>query len=720
MGENCKVEVEIGDRPLSLEAQWLANQANGAVVVRQGDSIVLVTACASPEARADVDFLPLTCEFEERLYAVGKIPGGFFRREGRPSERAITFARMMDRPIRPLFPPTLRNEVQVIALPLCADPLNPPDVLAVLGASAALLISDIPFEKPIGVVRVSKENGDFIVNPPSLAVLEKQFNLVVAGTKERILMLEFEGKEAKEEEILKAVEFARPYIDALIDLQLQLREKVGKEKGDYYTIVNFSEEVKSAVWAFKEKVKSAIFVKQKEEREEAMKRVREEILEALSEDFPGEEAGINLAIEALEEEIVREEALERGIRPDGRRLEEIREVECEVGILPRVHGSGLFRRGQTQVLTSATLGAMEEVQRLEGILEEEFKRFMHQYNFLPFSVGEVRPLRGPSRREVGHGALVEKALENIVPPEKEFPYAIRLVSEVLESNGSTSMASVCASSLALMDAGVPIQKAVAGISIGMVSKGEEFRLLTDIQGIEDKYGDMDFKVAGTRDGITAIQLDVKNEGLTDEMISSALQRAREVRHHILDIMEETIPAPRTTLSPYAPIVLSLTIPKEKIPLVIGSGGQTIRKIIAETDSKIDIQEDGTVYITAPSLEQGESAKRRIQGIVTEVKPGEVYTGKVVSITPMGANVEILPGKEGFLHISQISTKFTERVEDVLQVGDEVLVKVDAVEPSGKILLTRKKLFASLPKERELERKPQRENISQRGKRSNRR
>ncbi|MBC7330593.1 polyribonucleotide nucleotidyltransferase [bacterium] len=716
--ESTAVEREIGGRPLIIETGWLAGQANASVVLKEGESVVLVTVCSSPETREDIDFLPLTCEFEERLYAVGKIPGGFFKREGRPSERAITYARMMDRPIRPLFPKGLRNEVQIIAIPLCADPLNPPDILAVLGASAALTLSDIPFNGPIGVVRVSKENGNFIINPPSLAVLEKKFNLVVAGTRERIVMIDFEGSEPSEEEIVSAIEFAQPYIQALIDMQLELREKCGKNKSDAYTILSYSDEIKSAVLNYEKELWEAIFIEDKKEREKAMKEAEEKIKEELSANYPEQVKEIPLAIEAVEEEIVRREILENGRRPDGRKPEDIREIECQVGLLPRVHGSALFRRGQTQVLTTATLGALEEVQRLEGILEEESKRFMHQYNFPPFSTGEVRPLRAPTRREVGHGFLAERALEQVIPPEKEFPYAIRLVSEVLESNGSTSMASVCASSMALMDAGVPVRKAVAGISIGMVSEGEKFVLLTDIQGIEDRFGDMDFKVAGTRDGITAIQLDVKNEGLTSEMISATLQRAKEVRHYILDKMDATISAPRETISPYAPLVLSITIPTDKIALVIGSGGQTIRKIVAETDAKIDIQDDGTVYITAPSIEKGEAARDKILGIVSEIKPGEVYTGKVKSISPSGAVVEILPGKEAFLHISQISTRPIKKVEEVLQVGDEILVKVESVEPSGRITLTRKKLFLPVG-QKPVGRRPQRSNPPKRRPSSNR-
>lgn len=713
------VEKEIGGRPLIIETGWLAGQANASVLVKEGESVVLVTVCSSLETREDVDFLPLTCEFEERLYAVGKIPGGFFKREGRPSERAITYARMMDRPLRPLFPQGLRNEVQIIALPLCADPFNPPDILAVLGASAALTLSDIPFNGPIGVVRVGKENGDFIINPPSLAVLEKKFNLVIAATKERVVMLDFEGSEASEEEIVSAIQFAYPHIQALIEMQLELRERYGKEKRADYTILSYSEEIKEAVHRYREELMSALYIQDKKTREEELKKVEEKIKGELEGLYPEKGKEISLAIEAVEEEIVRKEIMEKGRRPDGRGPEDIREIECQVGLLPRVHGSGLFRRGQTQVLTAATLGALEEVQKLEGILEEESKRFMHQYNFPPFSTGEVRPLRAPSRREIGHGFLAERALEQVIPPEKEFPYAIRLVSEVLESNGSTSMASVCASSLALMDAGVPVRKAVAGISIGMVSEGERFTLLTDIQGIEDRFGDMDFKVAGTRDGITAIQLDVKNEGLTEEMISSSLNRAKEVRHIILDKMDEVISVPRESISPYAPLVISVSIPPDKIALVIGSGGQTIRKIVAETDSKIDIQEDGTVYITAPNMEKGTAAKDRILGIVSEVRPGDVYTGKVTSISPTGAMVQILPGKEAFLHISEISTRPIKKVEEVLQVGDEILVRVENVEPSGRIILTRKKLFSPLS-QRTGGRKVQRGNTGQRGKGSGRR
>lgn len=710
--EVAKAERDIGGRPLIIETGWLARQANASVLVKEGDSVVLVTVCSSPETREDMDFLPLTCEFEERLYAVGKIPGGFFKREGKPSERAITYARMMDRPLRPLFPQGLRNDVQVIALPLCADPLNPPDILAVLGASAALTLSDIPFNGPIGVVRVSKENGEFIINPPSLAVLEKKFNLVIAATRERVVMLDFEGNEAKEEDIVAAIEFAQPYIQSLIDMQIELREKAGKEKSEHYTIITCPDEIKEAVRQRYDELVSAIFIEDKKEREIAMKEVEEKLIQELGELFPEQTKAIALAIEEVEEEIVRKEIMEKGRRPDGRAPEDIREIECQVGVLPRVHGSGFFRRGQTQVLTVATLGALEEVQKLEGILEEESKRFMHQYNFPPFSTGEVRPLRGPSRREIGHGFLAERALEQVIPSEKEFPYAIRLVSEVLESNGSTSMASVCASSLALMDAGVPVRKAVAGISIGMVSEGDKFKLLTDIQGIEDRFGDMDFKVAGTRDGITAIQLDVKNNGLTQEMVSATLERAKEVRHYILDKMDEIMPAPRESISPYAPLVISITIPKDKIALVIGSGGQTIRKIVADTDAKIDIQEDGTVYITAPTFEQGEAARDRILSIVSEIKPGDVYTGKVTSISPTGAMVQILPGKEAFLHISQISTKPIKKVEEVLQVGDEILVRVESVDPSGRITLTRKKLFSPTG-QKQVGRSSQRSNPKQR-------
>lgn len=689
----AKAEAALGSVKVLFETGHLARQAGGAVVVRSGDTLVLVTATASEEPQEDVGFLPLFCDFEERLYAVGRIPGGRMKREGRPSDEAILTSRLIDRPIRPLFPQGLRNEVQIIALPLSVDQDHPPDVLAVTGASAALALSNIPFPDLVGAVRVGRVDGQFVVNPTWTQAEEGDLDLVVAGTKTSIVMLEASAKEVPEEDIASAIEFAHEHIRALIAAQEQLAAEAGKPKTDF-PLFSVAEELVVAVRERAgERIREAIQEPDKASREAGLQLVINEVVSALAPDFPGREAELAEAANQVIKEVIRSLILDEGRRPDGRTPEEVRPITAEVGVLPRAHGSGLFTRGQTQVLTVATLGSPGEGQKLEGLeLAALEKRFMHYYNFPPFSVGEVRALRGPGRREVGHGALAERALLPLIPDENAFPYTIRLVSEVLESNGSTSMGAVCASSLALFDAGVPMRKAVAGVAMGLITRGEQYCVLTDIQGMEDFKGDMDFKVAGTADGITAIQMDVKIPNLSVEILRHALQQAKQARIHILSKMLECIPAPRPQLSEHAPRIFILEIHPDKIGEVIGPGGKIIKKITAETGATIDIEQDGRVYITSVEAKGGELARKMIDDITREVRVGETYLGKVVGIQPFGAFLEILPGREGMVHISELANRRVSRVEDVLKIGDEVMVKVIDVDPSGKIKLTRKGLL----------------------------
>lgn len=691
---------ELGGRPLVLEFGELAQQANGSVLVRYGDTVVLVTATMSKEPRQGIDFFPLLVDYEERMYAKGKIPGGWGRREGKPSEEAILSARMIDRPLRPLFPDGFRNDVQVVVTVMSVDNNNSPTIAALIGASAALHVSDIPFAGPVAGIKVGLVDGEYIVNP-TLAQCEKSLlDLTVAGTKDAVMMVEAGAKEVTEEQALGAIMFAHDYIKELCLLQEEIRAEIGKPKVE---VPLFEPEPEMEQWVrdfATERLKLALRAADKQEREQAIDTVREQLNEAYIETF-GEEIfaekakDVGVVFDSLMKHEVRRSIIVDGIRPDGRKPDEIRPISCKVGILPRAHGSGLFTRGQTQVLTVCTLGLKSDEQLLDNLSDEESKRYIHHYNFPAFSVGEVRPIRGPGRREIGHGALAERALLPVVPSEDEFPYTIRLVSEVLESNGSTSQASVCGSSLALMDAGVPIRKPVAGIAMGLVKYGDQFAILSDIQGIEDALGDMDFKVAGTRDGITALQMDIKISGVSREILQLALEQARKGRLFILDKMEEAIKAPRPELSRYAPRIITMEIPVDKIRDVIGPGGKTIRKIIEQTGVAIDIEDDGRVYIASTDGAGGEQAKLMIERYVKDVEVGASYLGTVKRIVNFGAFVEILPGKEGLVHISQLAHGRVKKVEDVVNVGDQIMVKVIEIDRQGRINLSRKEL---LPKE----------------------
>jgi len=691
---------ELGGRPLVLEFGELAKQANGSVLVRYGDTVVLVTACMSKEPRQGIDFFPLLVDYEERLYAVGRIPGGWGRREGKPSEEAILSARMIDRPLRPLFPDGFRNDVQVVVTVLSVDNNNSPTIAGLIGASAALHISDIPFAGPVAGIKVGLVNGEYVVNPTLAQCEQSILDLTVAGTKDAIMMVEAGAQEVTEEQALGAIMFAHDYIKELCALQEEIRAEIGKPK---VAVTLFEPEPEMEQWVREfamERLKLALRAQDKQEREQAIDAVREQLNEAYVEAF-GEEIfaekakDVGVVFDALMKNEVRRAIIEEGIRPDGRKLDEIRPITCKVGILPRTHGSGLFTRGQTQVLTVCTLGLKSDEQLLDNLSAEDSKRYIHHYNFPAYSVGEVKPMRGPGRREIGHGALAERALLPVVPKEDEFPYTIRLVSEVLESNGSTSQASVCGSTLALMDAGVPIRKPVAGIAMGLVKWGDQFAVLTDIQGLEDALGDMDFKVAGTRDGITALQMDIKIKGVTRDILQKALEQARRGRLFILDKMAEAINEPRAELSPYAPRIITMEIPVDKIRDVIGPGGKTIRKIIEQTGVAIDIEDDGRVYIASTDGSGGEKAKMLIESYVKDVEVGATYLGTVKRIMNFGAFVEILPGKEGLVHISQLAHGRVKKVEDVVNIGDEIMVKVIEIDRQGRINLSRKEL---LPKE----------------------
>jgi polyribonucleotide nucleotidyltransferase len=679
----------LAGRSLSVEIGHVAKQADGAALVRYGDTVVLVTACCSDQPREGIDFFPLTVDYEERLYAVGKIPGGFIKREGRPSEKAILSARLIDRPIRPLFPQGFRNDVQVVSLVLSVDQDNSPQIAALLGASVALSVSDIPFDGPIAGVVVGLVDGEFVLNPTVAQEEVSELHLTVAGKKDAIMMVEAGAKEVEEETILKALAFGHEAIQELVRFQEEIVKKVGKEKRQV-TLYQVSEELELAVREYATtKLIEALQEPEKLRREENLNEVEEDTVLALSETFPEQEKDIREVVHQLTKEQVRKMILDRGIRPDGRGLDEVRPITVEIGLLPRVHGSGLFTRGQTQVLTNLTLGAVGDEQILDGLGVEESKRFMHHYNFPPYSVGETRPIRGPGRREIGHGALAERALEPMIPSESEFPYTIRLVSEVLESNGSTSMASVCGSTLALMDGGVPIKAPVAGVAMGLIKGEESFAVLTDIQGLEDAMGDMDFKVAGTAQGINALQMDIKVPGITIDILREALDQARRGRLFILDKMLEVIDKPRENLSPYAPRMITMEIDPDKIRDVIGPGGKTIRKIIEETGVQIDIEDDGRVFITAVDENAARRAEEKIRMLTRDVEVGGIYVGRVTRIMNFGAFVEILPGKEGLVHISQLARERVARVEDVVHVGDEVVVKVTEIDRQGRINLSRK-------------------------------
>ena len=685
----------LAGRDLIITIGKVAEQANGACLVQHGDTVVLVTATASKEPREGIDFFPLSVDFEEKLYAVGKIPGGFIKREGRPGDKAILTSRLIDRPIRPLFPEGYRNDVQIIATVLSVDQDHTPDILGMIGSSIALSISDIPFNGPTASVLIGLIDGEFVINPNADEREKSEMHLVVSGTKDAIMMVEAGANELPESIILEGILFAHEEIKKLCEFIEEIQREVGKEKQEF-PIFKPEEEIEKEVREFaSEKLIAAIQTFEKQEREENIENVKEETYENFIEKYPENEKDIHEVLEEIIKEEVRRLIVEEGIRPDNRKADEIRPINCEVGFLPRTHGSGLFKRGQTQVLTVATLGASSDVQIIDGIGEEEYKRYMHHYNFPPYSVGDTRVLRGPGRREVGHGALAERALEPVIPSVEEFPYTIRLVSEVLSSNGSSSQASVCGSTLALLDAGVPIKSPVAGIAMGLIKEGENIVILSDIQGLEDHLGDMDFKVAGTRDGITAIQMDIKISGIDRNILENALSKAREGRLFILDKMNEAISQPRESLSPYAPRILTMEVHPDKIRDIIGPGGKMINKIIDETGVKIDIEDDGRVSIAADNIENGERAIELINKVIKNVEVGEIYMGNVVKIVPFGAFVEVLNGKEGLLHISNIAHERINNVDDVLKVGDEILVKVIEIDNQGRINLSRK---AVLPKE----------------------
>ncbi len=678
----------LAGRTLTFETGKLAQLASGSVLVRYGDTAVMATATMSAKPREGIDFFPLSVDYEEKLYAVGKIPGGFIRREGKPSEKAILASRVIDRPIRPLFPSDLRNDVTVITTVMSVEQDNSPEIAAMIGASAAISISDIPFAGPIAGVQVGLVDGEIIINPTLEQRAKSTLQLTVAGTANKVNMIEAGAHEVPEDIMMKAILAAHEEIKKICAFISEVAAEIGKPKREYQHIVveeSLFEEIRAE---FSDKVKAALDTNDKTVRDERLKPVYEEVY-AKYEGTDVTPEAIDAVMYKLQKYIVRRWILDEGRRVDGRGLNDIRPLAAEVALLPRVHGSGLFTRGQTQVMSVVTLGAMGDQQMLDGIDTEEYKRYMHHYNFPSYSVGETRPSRGPGRREIGHGALAERALEPVIPSEEEFPYAIRVVSEVLSSNGSTSQGSVCGSTLALMDAGVPIKAPVAGISCGLVTEGDRFITMTDIQGLEHFFGDMDFKVAGTKDGITAIQVDIKIDGLTPEIIERALMQTREARIKILDeIMLPCIGESRPQLSPYAPKIMTMTIDVDKIRDVIGTGGKVIQKIIAETGVKIDIEDDGRVYIATIDQEAGEKAMRIIKGIVSDVEPGQEFTGKVVRIMNFGAFVEFLPGKDGLVHISKLDRKRVEKVEDVVQIGDTIDVRVIEIDKMGRINLAR--------------------------------
>ena len=681
----------IGAGTLTFEGGRLAQQANGAVLARYGDTVVLVTATMS-KPRAGIDFFPLTIDLEERLYARGKIPGSFFRREGRPSTHATLIARLTDRPIRPLFPKGFRNEIQIIITPLSSDQENPFDVLALIGASTALSISDIPFEGPIGATRMGYVDGEFVVNPTYDQLESSKLDLIVAGSKDGVVMMEAGASEVSEDVVLEAIKRAQDVNGEVIELQEELVRSLGKPKVGFDSEAYPEELDRKIEGALNGRLASALASSNGTGNQSAqLDALKAELVDELGEEFKGGEIG--QAFEALLEKEFRARILGGGDRPDGRGLTEIRPISCDVGLLPRTHGTGLFTRGETQVLAVATLGSVGDAQKLDTLAPEESKRFMLHYNFPPYSVGEVRRVGSPGRREIGHGALAEKALSPVIPSADEFPYTLRVVSEILSSNGSTSMGSVCASTLALMDAGVPIKTPIAGISVGLVTGDDgQYMTLTDIQGLEDHVGDMDFKVAGSREGITAIQLDIKVKSIGFDVIEDALAQAREARLFILDKIRDTISEVRPDLSPYAPRLVRITIPVDKIGAVIGPGGKTIRGIVEATGATVDVENDGTVTIGATDGEASDRAIEMIKNLTREIAVGEIFTGKVVKIMNFGAFVELTPGKDGMVHISELADYHVPTVEDVVALGEEITVIVLDIDPTGRIKLSRRALL----------------------------
>ena len=686
-------EMELGGRTLTIEYGKMAKQANGAVLVRYGDTVVLVTATASSAPREGVDFFPLTVDYEEKMYAAGKIPGGFIKREGRPSSDAVLCARLIDRPIRPLFPDGFRNDVQIVATVLSVEQDNPPEIAAMIGASCALTVSDIPFMGPIAGVRVGYVDGAFVINPTEAQRAVSELNLTVAGSHDAVMMVEAGANELSEEIVLDAILFGHAEIRRLVEFQNDIRSACGKEK-IAPAIFAVSEELELKVRAYaEERLDAATRNSDKLARDADISAIKAETVEHFVEEYPDVAKEIGQILYKIEKGIVRHMITHEKIRPDGRALDEVRPVSCEVGILPRTHGSGLFTRGQTQVLTVTTLGSIGDEQIIDGLGPETTKHYLHHYNFPGYSVGEARPMRSPGRREIGHGALAERALFPMIPSIEDFPYTIRLVSEILESNGSSSMGSVCGSTLSLMCAGVPIKRPVSGVAMGLVRDGDDYSILTDIQGMEDALGDMDFKVAGTSKGITAIQMDIKIAGITRDILASALAQAKEGRAFILEKMLACIDKPAEDLSPYAPRVETIAIDIDKVRDVIGTGGKVIRQLNEESGAKVDVDGDkGIVYIMSPNMEAMERARKRIEEIVREVEVGEVYTGRVTRFLKFGAFVELLPGKEGLCHISQLAKHRVENVEDVVKIGDQLEVKVVEIDEKGRINVSHKALL----------------------------
>ncbi len=693
-------ETTLAGRPLVVETGKMAQLANGSCLVRYGDTVVMAAATASAKPREGVDFFPLSVDYEEKLYSVGKIPGSFIKREGKPTEAAILASRCIDRPMRPLFPKDLRNDVSIVTTVMSVEQDNSPEIAAMVGAATAVAISDIPFNGPVASVFVGLIDGEPVINPTVEQREKSTVELTLSATMDKVVMIEAGAKEVPEDQMLKAIFAGHEACKELCKFIQSIADEIGKKEKIQYTPVVVAEDVYEATKeAVIDRIKWALDTDDKNVRDEQLAVVIEEAHAKLDEQFPERESEIDDAIYKLQKYVVRRWILDEGKRVDGRNLNQIRPLAAEVGILPRAHGSGMFTRGQTQVLTVATLGSISENQILDGIDEEETKRYMHHYNFPSYSVGETRPSRGPGRREIGHGALAERALVPVIPSVEEFPYAIRLVSEVLSSNGSTSQGSICGSTLALMDAGVPIKEPVAGISVGLVTEEDRFVTMLDIQGLEDFFGDMDFKVGGTKNGITAIQVDIKIDGLTPEIIKEAFEKTKQARHYILDeVMLKAIPETRPSVSKYAPKIIQFKIDVEKIREVIGPGGKVIQKIIADTGVKIDIEEDGSVFISTPDDEAGNKALEIIKGIVAEPEVGTIYKGKVTKIMDFGAFVEFLPGREGLVHISKLDTKRVEKVTDVVTEGDEIMVKLVEIDRQGRMNLSRKDALAPAEQE----------------------
>ncbi len=682
-------EITLGDKKLRIETGRLAKQAAGECVISYGDTVLLVCVTYKPDADENVDFLPLTVDYRELLFAAGKIPGGFFKREGRPSENEILTSRLIDRPLRPLFPENFRNGIQIIAHLLSSDIEHEADTLGIIGAATTLIISELPFNTPVAAVKVGLQNGEYIINPGVSQQETCELNLIITGTKDSVVMIEGSAKEISEQEVTGAIKFAQSEIERIIEMEEEIREKVGKKKLEFnipFVDETLFNEIRQALG---DDINQVYNFKEMKARAQAEHELIKSTAEKMQEKDENIEKKVRWVVDDILRKKMREQVLLEKKRIDGRSLKEIRPVSCEIGILPRTHGSAIFTRGQTQSLAVTTLGTASDAQRIDAIYGEESKSFMLHYNFPPFSVGDVRPIRGPGRREIGHGALAERAITPVLPNDESFPYTVRVVSNILESNGSSSMAAVCGSSLSLMDAGVPIKTAVAGISIGLVKEDNQFELLTDIAGTEDHYGDMDFKIAGTTNGITAIQLDLKTRGVNLDILAQGLDYAKEARMKILEFMNSTIKSPRSEISQYAPKNIVFAVPKAKIGEVIGPGGKTIRKIIADLDVTVDIDDDGKVTISGIDTHNVEQAQNIIQSIVQDAEVGKTYIGKVKRITNFGAFVEILPGKDGLVHISKLSRQRVNKVEDIVKVGDEITVKVLEIDNQGRINLIRK-------------------------------